>query len=457
MVAVTARHWATLGQRTAKALRWLGLAGIVTAGVSFSSETLFPGYAALLPVLATALVIGAGCAYPESRMFGTRPVQWLGRLSYSWYLWHWPVLYFASLQLDGLTVAGRLGCAVGSLALAALTYAAVENPLRRRASLRASIPRGLGVSLGLSGLVAGFALALPAPVIRVHLPTVAALELATAADAEDALRTAIAANISHAPANLVPALGKAATDYARIYRDGCSSGFTDASVRKPCLYGDPASATTVVLFGDSHAGQWFPALEALAAQRGWRLAVVIKSACSPAWVTVRQPRLNRPYHECARWREAATAYIRSLRPAMVVMSGADDAQALDAGPRQDETWAAGWHETFAGLASPRTRQILILDTAWPSADVPACVSARPTQVTSCARTPADAIANPARRSLIASAARAQAVSVIDPVPWLCNDATCPAIVGNVLVYHDNSHLTATYAKLLAPLLARQLN
>jgi peptidoglycan/LPS O-acetylase OafA/YrhL len=456
MVAMTAHRWARLGRRTSKALRWLGLAGIVTAAVSFGSETLFPGYAAMLPVFATALVIGAGCASPESRMFRTRPVQWLGKLSYSWYLWHWPTLYFATLQLDRLTVAGRLGCAAGSLALAALTYALVENPLRRRASLRVSAHRGLGLGLGLSGLVAGFALALPAPVIRADLPTVAALELGSAGDAEGALMTALAANVSHAPANLVPALGKAATDYARIYRDGCSSSFTDPAVRKPCLYGDRASATTVVLFGDSHAGQWFPALEALAAQRGWRLAVVIKSACSPAWVTVRQPRLNRPYHECARWREAATAYIRSLHPAMVVMSGADDGQALDAGPRQDETWASGWQETFARLASPGTRQILILDTAWPSADVPACVSANPTQVTSCARTPAEAIANPARRHLIASAARATAVSVIDPVPWMCHAAACPAIVGNLLVYHDASHLTASYARLLAPLLAPRL-
>ena len=259
LVAVTAAHWARLGRQAAIALRWLGLAGIVTAAVGFGSQTPFPGYAATLPVFATALVIGAGCAHPDSRVLGIRPVQWLGKLSYSWYLWHWPVLYFAALQLGQLTVAGRLACAAGSLALAALTYVTVENPLRHKTSLRASPLRGLGLGLGLSGLVAALALAVPAPVIRIDLPTVDALELG--ADGEGTLLNAMAASTSHAPANLVPALGKAAKDYARIYPDGCSSGFTDTTVRKPCFYGDPTSATTVVLFGDSHAGQWFPALE----------------------------------------------------------------------------------------------------------------------------------------------------------------------------------------------------
>jgi hypothetical protein len=310
------------------------------------------------------------------------------------------------------------------------------------------------LGLGLTGLVAVFAVAVPAPVIRIDLPTVEGLGLG--ADAEGTLLAAVAASTPHAPANLVPALGKASKDYARIYPDGCSSGLTDATVRKPCFYGEPASATTIVLFGDSHAGQWFPALEAIAVQRGWRLSVVIKSACSPARVMVQQPRLKRPYHECARWREAAIAYIRSLNPALVVMSGADDGTALDAGSQEDQKWATGWRTTFAGLGSPGTRQILILDTAWPSANVPACVSSRLADVTSCGRPLADAVAAPARRRLIAAAAEAESVTVIDPLPWMCTEHRCPVIVGNVLVYYDDSHLSTTYARLLAPMLERHL-
>ena len=138
------------------------------------------------------------------------------------------------------------------------------------------------------------------------------------------------------------------------------------------------------------------------------------------------------------------------------MSGADDGEALEAGAQQDQSWAAGWQQTFARLGSSGTQQILILDTAWPSTDVPACVSKRPAQVTLCGRPPAEAIAKPARRGLIAAAARAAAVKVIDPVPWMCSDTACPVIVGNVLVYYDDSHLSATYAALLAPVLARHL-
>ncbi len=453
LVAVTAPRWKRLPPRSASLLRWLGLTGIITASTIFTSQTPFPGYAAALPVTAAALVIGAGCAHPHSRTLSLPPLQWLGKLSYSWYLWHWPVLFFASVLLGELSRWQTLGFAALALALAAVTYFAIENPLRRSGSLRLVPARGVGLGLGLCALAATFALALPGPAARQDLPAVTALRLGP--EAESALIAAVAAGTAHAPANLVPALGKASTDYARIYVDKCSTGLTETAVRKSCFYGDARSSTTIVLFGDSHAGQWFPALETIAAQRGWRLAVVVKSACTPASVLVNQPRLKRAYHECARWREEAWRHILSLDPAFVVMSGADDTTAVEMGPHPDEVWATGWRATFTALASPRSRQVLILDTPWPASDVPSCVARNRATVSVCGRPRADAVLAPARRRLVSAAATDAGVSVIDPVPWLCAQA-CPVIVGNVLAYYDHSHLSATYSALLAPVLAGHL-
>jgi hypothetical protein len=266
------------------------------------------------------------------------------------------------------------------------------------------------------------------------------------------------------PANLTPSLARATADQPRIYADKCSGGFTDAEVKKPCAYGDPASSRTVVLFGDSHAAHWFPAVEQAARDNGWRLVMVTKSACSAASVRIFQATLNRPYDECVAWRESVWEHIAALRPEMVVMSSAaaggtlvDDSGAKVTDPGYaDRTWIDGWARSADRLAATGARLFLIEDTPYQAGDTVECLSVHTGDPSACVVDAGSALPEPERRRAIAAALRAKGVTIVDPLPWFCTAGRCPVIVGNVLVYRDASHITATYSRMLAPLLAGHL-
>jgi hypothetical protein len=429
---------AVLGGRLARGWSPLGLGAVLVAAVVFTDRTAFPGYAALLPVGGTVVVLLA-----RSRMLTARPWPALGRLSYSWYLWHWPLLALGPAGGVGT----KLLLAAGALGLAQLTYALVENPVRR---LRVPAGRTIGCGVAVTVLAAAAYLvvgrASAGPVSGYTAPVLTTLRPAD-----------LAAPAPAVPRNLAPSLERATADQPQLYRDRCSSEFTDATIRKPCAYGDLASPTTVVLFGDSHAAAWFPALRAIAGVRGWTLVVVTKTACSAASVRIFQAKLNRPFDECVRWRESAWGYIGSLHPAMVVLTSAaagGDLAERTADP--DAVWTAGWLRSAQLLARTGARLYLIDDTPYQRGDVPECLSAHPRDPRACAVDRPDALPNPRRRAMIDAALRPLGVTVIDPTPWFCTSSSCPVIVGNVLVYRDVSHLTATYARLLAPLLGPYL-
>ena len=142
LVALTAGQWRRLPATAAAIAGWAGLALILLACTLLSATTPYPGTAALLPVLGTALVIGAGCAAPSQgcgRVLALSPMRAIGRVSYSWYLWHWPVLLLAPPLLGHpLGLAGRLATVLVSGGLAVLTLHLIENPLRFAPPVRRS-------------------------------------------------------------------------------------------------------------------------------------------------------------------------------------------------------------------------------------------------------------------------------------------------------------------------------
>ncbi len=443
--------------------RWCvpaGLAAIGLAAVLYPAATPFPGYAALLPVLGTAAVIAGGTGRPAT-LLGLAPLQAIGRLSYSWYLWHWPVLMIAPYAVGRpLAVWENVLAALGALALAALTYALVENPARNLAALRGRPWRGLGAGLAVSAVSAGTCVALVLGVQHFGgVPDYRATALSPDAIDARTLSNLIAASVNEpsVPSNLTPALDKVAKDRARFYREQCAGDFGDAEVKKPCEYGDVTSPTTVVLFGDSHAGHWFPALEAVALEKRWKLVVVSKSACSVADTLIYLPQLKREFTECVQWRRDALAHIRSLRPAKVIAASTYPSnELLGVTGSQEDAWAAGWRRSLRAIAAPGTQLYFVNDTPWQRGSTPECLSAHPEHPAACGRDRGSAIAKPDRRKLVADAARAEGATVIDPTPWFCTRTVCPSVVGNVLVYRDQHHVTTTYSRLLAPLIAEQL-
>ncbi|MDI6101406.1 acyltransferase family protein, partial [Actinoplanes sp. NEAU-A12] len=475
LIAVAATPLTKLPHPLAATLTWTGLAAILTAALLYTEHTPFPGTAALLPVLGTAALIAGGTPKPRhgaTILLKTLPFQQIGRYSYSWYLWHWPVLTITPHILDiEPTIPLNLGLATGSLLLAIATYHLIENPTRNHQWVKTKARRGLATGLALSclaALTAQTGAIKPPQLAKGHPAIDTATAVATANNPETELQRIIntSTNTAKLPANVTPKVQRARNDVPKYYATKCHLDFEDVTAPGDCLFGDPNGKETVYLFGDSHAAHWFPAMDAIAKARGWRLMVRTKSACQAPLVRTFLVAFKRPYDECGEWRDGVLAEIKQTRPRLVVLAsnGNNNGGLLDtAGNRIDEgteqerdnLWAAGWVATFRALKSPKTNLVMIEDTPWPGRDTPDCLATHSNRVSRCARPADESFAFPPRQALVSQQARAQGVTVIETRPWFCADV-CPSMVGNVMTWRDNSHITTKYSAMLAPVLGARL-
>ncbi len=461
LLALGADRLARLPAAVAAPLTWAGLAGVLAAAVRFDEATPFPGHHALLPVLGTAAVIAGGCAHTRGGagvLLARRPMVWLGGLSYGWYLWHWPALLIGPAAL-GRTAGVPLSlllCAA-ALGLAWLTLRLVENPVRFHPGLRRRPRHALGLGFGLTAGAATLAVtaaAVPPPIASGGAATALKDIVATAPDPQERLAGLLADADTRLPSNLSPALDEVKGVRSELYEDACHVG-NDGTETPACVYGDPDADRVVVLFGDSHAAQWFPALDPLARENGWRLVSLTKASCKLAAVTTIKD--GEPYTACDAWRAGALDVIAELRPALVLASASDDGELADPGADPAAEWSAGYRETFEALTGSAGSVELILDTPWPVGDAVECAARHPLRLERCTNELPGALRDQGQRATAAAAARAAGVEVIDPLPWLCAPTgTCPVVVADTLVYRDDNHVNDAYAEAIAPVLGRRL-
>jgi peptidoglycan/LPS O-acetylase OafA/YrhL len=453
LLALAARRINGLPAPARAALGWAGLAAILLAALWFDDATAYPGWRALLPVAGAVALIAAGGA-GAGRLLDRRPMQIIGRLSYGWYLWHWPVLLIAPVALGTSGSAGqKLALAAAALGLAWCSYRWVESPLRHRAALHRRARRGLGLGAVLSASVAGAAVLLmllphAVPVGDRQADLRAALD--AAADPAAVLSQAIATAPREMPANLTPKLTRAAGDRARVWSDGCHADVPVTTAPEGCVYGDPAGATTVVLFGDSHAAHWFPAMERLAIQHRLRLVELTKTSCSAVDVPLYLPAMKREYTECTAFRRSAVARIERLRPSLVVIGSTFNYEPARPAGDPAAQWRDGWKRTFGQLERSGARVVAIADTPHMGSSVPECLAIKKTTA-GCSRSLTSSLRGPAQRQAFLTFAGSPDVTIIDPIRWFCTD-TCPPVIGNMLVYRDSNHMTSAYSTALAPLL-----
>jgi len=403
----------------------------------------------------TVVVIGAGCcARPRLRgadalLLNRAPFQSVGRLSYSWYLWHFPALILAPAVLGvvALRTGENLLVALASLGVAAVCYRYVEHPVRRLTVL-VRRPR-LGLVFGV--LLIALSLTVAAVVPRLHPqgpPPAHGSGLAaprTTPQVQEYLARAL--RVTKVPPDIHPSLAGAANDEAVLYRDGCHVGPPTVTV-PTCDFADTSSSTTVVLFGDSHAAQWFPALEAISVQERWRLVSITKSSCPAADVSVYNAYLNRTYTECDAWRTRALETIRAIHPALVVMSNRRDygaATVPDDSASFVPAWERGMATTLGQLRRSAAHVVFLEDTPHVTVSIPTCLSTGVATLAACQPTPADADYDPARKQADRRAATSAGVDLVDPTPWFCTTRGCPAVVGDILVYRDQEHMTVVYS------------
>jgi hypothetical protein len=264
------------------------------------------------------------------------------------------------------------------------------------------------------------------------------------------------------PPDLRPSLGSVRQDNPRPQEDGCA-GHRGTTEAEGCTYGDPGGSFTAVLLGDSHALAWFPALERIAVDRGWRLLSVTKAACQLADVVQWDATLGRVYSECAEWRRAVIERLERLGPDLVVVTnsrGFSLAAADGSGPAdvddQSDLWREGMVRTLDALVPTARHVVVLADTPAATVDVPECISGHRASILDCS-TPVDQAIMPEWVDAARSAAAAAGAAFIDPSPWICPSDPCPPVVAGILVYRDRSHMTATFAEALSSHLEETLS
>ena len=490
LLAVSVTRLARLPGRVAATAGWLGLAMVALSAIVIQPSTPFPGTAALLPTVGSALVILAGISMPSGGpvlVLGTRPLRYLGKISYSLYLWHWPIIVLPAYALGmELPLAATIGLAAVAIPVGAASQRWVEDPIRH-GRLVGLLPRR---NLALAG---GLTLALV--VSSVAIGRSAEANLAAAAtgqqDAEASLDDILgpvetggptsepppspgpvesgaptnspvaspSARVSPppetfagpVPANLLPPLVRATDDKPAMYDDGCH---VDQLATAPanCVYGDPDGTLTVALLGDSHAAQWFPALDRLADEHGWRLLPMTKSACSAADVTVWNAAFERPYTECDQWREAVFQRLKDEKPDLVIISMSRGHQAIVdgevlGGRNARAPLQAGVARTIERLQKVAGRVAMIADTPRAPTDPPVCLSRHLDDILACA-TPRGEALNQAWFDAERATAEAAGVAFVDPTAWVCPADPCPVVIGRYLVYRDTHHVATPLVEAL---------
>ena len=432
VVALLLRPSAERDARRGALLQIAALAAIGFAVISYDRATSYPGVAALVPALAAAALLVGGAWAPASaasRMLSTPALQWLGRLSYAWYLWHWPLVGIGAVLDRDIGVGGRLVWSGAALGLAWLTQRFIESSARegRLARIRTEwlAPAALVVSVG-AALVAHGAL-------RVAERRVASPEQRT--------------------------LAMARRD--RMQHDCWATTVDD--LKGPCELGDRTSSTVIMLLGDSHAEHWLAGLDRAGRERGWKIVAMVKGGCPVADMPeLMNARLKRYYHECTRYREAMLQRIVSARPAAVILSSWDHYIPPD-GTGSDrqvtpEMWRRGLRRTYERLTGAGLPVVAIRGTPRTWFDVPACLSRQAARLPfagPCSYERARSL-SPAALEAQAAAARGLPIRFVDMNDQICPTRECGVVRNGVVVFTDDNHLTASFSRSMAPVLGARL-
>ncbi|MGO4384575.1 acyltransferase family protein [Specibacter sp. RAF43] len=443
---------------------WLGFAMVMASALAFQTAMAFPGFIALLPVLGTVLIIAAGqpgqpgASRPTpdrwgiSHQLSRRPVTYLGDISYSLYLWHWPVIvFYILLRGHEPGIIGGAGIIALSLALASLSYHHIEQrfrfgtPVRHHNGLRYRPVVRNRSAYGLAGaLVALSCLAAAGPWAVVQAKTNQFATVVTT-DYPGALafdRKAPAAVSAGLPIRPDPAV--ATKDVPLTTKDGCAVYDPRTTPETKCWYGDPAATRTMVLVGDSHAAQYIDPLAAIGTRTGWKVKAMVRNGCP--FSTAPPASATTTYTNCSSQNAVTLAKIIASRPQEVFVAGMTPdgyGKSLKWGWPDTAALVDGYVHMFKSLRDAGITVSVIEDIPYPQVSVPDCVATHGPSSHLCVVSERSPTPDPLRQA----AGRVPGVHAINLNGYLCRDGACPPVVGNVLVFRDN-HLTATFARTL---------
>ena len=421
-IVVLPARWRRRGPATAAAV--VGLLMIAGAVVVFDGADAYPGVRALVPTVGTLLVLlggvelASGTPAPVSGLLAHPAMRWVGRVSYSWYLWHWPFMVFASALFISESPVVRVPAGFAALGVAWVVHRRIEDPIRFSPVMRRSSARtfGLAAVITLATLVVAGLVAWRGDVARTWPET----QLLEAANQANDLT--------------------------------CQTFAKDAAGRVYCDGGDPDGSRTVVLVGDSHAGQWMLALDAVAADADVRLVSRWVPACPGIPVQVTNP-LGLDL-DCTAYQEDTLAMIEELSPDLVVVTQSATYQgriaARDGAALEAEEQLGAWGEAYGSFVDTLTDAgvpvATIVDTPQLAVSPLPCLG-RPTgDAERCAAERGDAFAEGAAIRDVEARLRAERqIPTLDLSDQLCDDTSCGVIDGDLIVFADRHHITTQWA------------
>lgn len=480
LVALTVVHWRRVPSQAASVLAWVGLAMILLSCLWLDSGTEYPGTAALLPTAGAALVIGAGCASGAQgcgRVLSLSPMRAIGRISYSWYLWHWPVLVLMPVLLGhALGLPLKLAAMGLSAVLAMLTLRYIENPLRfsdrirrspRDSLLMGAVATVCAASVGVVALVGTPLPVAPGPAAAPLGFDAAPTPPGSPLEAYDSAVQNVFAQVNSAvtaavgvttvPSNLTPPLTGTAAEITTLDAGGCMRSRPLDSSQPECVTGNRSSPTTIALIGDSHASMWRPAVQQAVDQRGWRMLLMSKISCPivdlpltehlNGWSEWLQP--------CAQWRSGIMARLRAERPQLVIVAALRGygSQGIGIWDKPGfEPFNPGWVDGLARLVAELRSygsKVLVLgpEPKLPTV-APNCLSAHMENAQACDATwPVGNDAGIESESSVVVGNGGQYANTKD---LFCSGNQCPAVVGNTMVFYDASHISSKYSLAMGP-------
>ena len=252
------------------------------------------------------------------------------------------------------------------------------------------------------------------------------------------------------PSNIKPSLQNIKLDRPTPYRDHCHVQQNLLATDNPCVYGDTTSSTTIVLFGDSHALSWFPAIERLALAKHWKLISLTMSSCWPADIPAYNPKTKITMNNCSLWRKNTLKQILKIRPSWIFVTGTKGFATTGKNgqiaiePERTTIWRTGMASTLQTLKSASSRVIYIGDTPNSIFDVPACLSSNLHNYANCA-TPFWNAVDTDWTLVEQGVARDSGVKFVDPTFWICKSDPCSPLDVNRQIYIDATHLSATFS------------
>jgi len=460
LLAFAAPYLGHLRQSVAEALSGIGITMVAGSAFWLNTITPWPGSAALIPVLGTTAVLAAGCRHRGTavgRALGVAPMRFLGSISYSLYLWHWPLLVFLTQIRTEPTVLERAAVVLGAVALAWLTKIAVEDPIRFSPAMGrgASRPLVAGFLAMAISAVTGLAVVITTPVVSTNMPSFAQGARALMLDPDGA-----DVRLVDDPESAISEGGEVFPDPelatenvpAGIYDEGCQIASSKTEVFT-CNYGDLDSPVVWAVVGDSKMAQWTSALDEIGLQEGVRVRTYLKSAC--AWTDATTVTSGSPYTQCRTWGQRVLKELTGPnRPDLVITTALRAQASDDSGTSQSaKALVAGYKSYWSKLVAAGVPVVALSDNPHPGSEIYTCVAENRQNFGACDFPIEEGSGTPALRQ---AAEMTVGAEFVDLSPWLCIENHCPPVIGKVLLYRQGSHLTAAYAETLSPVLNAEI-